>query len=322
MRAAVIGSGIAGLTCAQKLTEQDWDVTVFDKGRGPGGRISTRRADGLAFDHGGQFFTALGPRLREQVQRWRDAGVVAPWDGRIVRLTRGEVEAPRSVVERFVGVPGMGSIARHMAEGLNVVQEARVTKLERTGEDWTLSFADVGEQSFPLVVVAVPAPQALDLLSGVKSLARRIESVRMAPCLAAMVAFDKPIPLEFDAAFVGESCLAWIARNGSKPGRGDGECWVLHASVQCSDQHLEKDPAESGEILLSDFAAATAATIPKPSLLLAHRWRYAKTRIPLGEGCLFDPDLRVGACGDWCLGERIEDAYLSGLAMAEAALGS
>ena len=42
---------------------QGWAVTVFDKGRGPGGRLATRRADDLRFDHGAQYFTARDPRF-------------------------------------------------------------------------------------------------------------------------------------------------------------------------------------------------------------------------------------------------------------------
>jgi predicted NAD/FAD-dependent oxidoreductase len=316
MRAAIIGSGIAGLTCGRKLVERGWDITIFDKGRGPGGRMSTRRADGLTFDHGAQFFTVLDPRFREHTQMLRDAGVVAPWDGRFVMLKRGELQEPPRKVERLVGVPRMSAMTRHMAEGLNVVQGAEVTDLVHTGKGWTLSFEVGDEQEFSLVVVAVPAPQAADLLTGIMSLDQRIESVVTSPCLTAMVAFGSPLSLEFDAAFVIDPRLAWIARNGSKPGRGDGECWILQASEIFSGQHLEDNPEDIGRMLLSEFDAATAQTHPEPTFLSTHRWRYAKTKTPLGEDCLFDADLKVGACGDWCLGERVEDAYLSGLAMA------
>jgi predicted NAD/FAD-dependent oxidoreductase len=282
--------------------------------------MSTRRADGLAFDHGAQFFTVLDPRFREHTQMLRDAGVVAPWDGRFVMLRDGKVEDPPRKVERLVGVPRMSSMTRHMAEGMNVVQEARVMDMVHTGTGWTLTFDGGDEQDFPVVVTAVPAPQAIDLLSGVNSFAQRIESVVMAPCLTTMAAFPSSLSLKFDAAFVVDPRLSWIARNGSKPGRGDGECWILQASEIFSGQHLEEDPADIGQQLLSEFNEATGQTHPEPTFLSTHRWRYAKTKTPLGEGCLFDDGLKVGACGDWCLGERVEDAYLSGLAMAERIL--
>ena len=58
MRVAIVGAGIAGLSCALRLQGGDHHVTLFDKGRGAGGRMSTRRvetpAGTAAFDHGAQ----------------------------------------------------------------------------------------------------------------------------------------------------------------------------------------------------------------------------------------------------------------------------
>ena len=43
---AVIGGGIAGLSCATVLQQAGLKVSVFDKSRGAAGRMSTRREDG------------------------------------------------------------------------------------------------------------------------------------------------------------------------------------------------------------------------------------------------------------------------------------
>ena len=67
IRAAVIGAGLAGLRVAHRLAEAGAQVRVFEKARGAGGRMSTRRTDFGAFDHGAQYFTARDPRFREQV---------------------------------------------------------------------------------------------------------------------------------------------------------------------------------------------------------------------------------------------------------------
>ncbi|NJD31069.1 MAG: FAD-dependent oxidoreductase, partial [Gammaproteobacteria bacterium] len=40
---AVIGGGIAGLACARALARADAQVTVFERSRGLGGRLGTRR---------------------------------------------------------------------------------------------------------------------------------------------------------------------------------------------------------------------------------------------------------------------------------------
>lgn len=55
MRVAVIGAGIAGLTCALELQNRGVSVQVFEREGRVGGRMGTRVRDGLAFDLGANF---------------------------------------------------------------------------------------------------------------------------------------------------------------------------------------------------------------------------------------------------------------------------
>lgn len=316
---AVVGAGIAGLACAELLRRRGWQVRLFDKGRGPGGRMSTRRARGWRFDHGAQYFTVRDARFARAVEAWRRAGVVARWDGEIVVLEDGSRRPTGGGTERWVGVPGMSAVCRHLGAGLEVAFGTRVERLERAGESWRLTSA-AGEQlgRYDAVVVAVPAPQAAHLLAPVApGVAARCARVDMAPCWAAMVAFDRPLELGFDGAFVHRSALSWVARNGSKPGRPPGEAWVLHGSPDWSRDHLELAPEAAAERLLAALAAACGGIERRPVFLDAHRWRYALPAEPLPETCLLDAGLRLAVCGDWCAGPRVEGAYLSGRAAAE-----
>ncbi|WP_434735343.1 NAD(P)-binding protein [Accumulibacter sp.] len=43
---ALIGAGVAGLSCATALQQADPQVKVLDKSRGAGGRMRTRRVRG------------------------------------------------------------------------------------------------------------------------------------------------------------------------------------------------------------------------------------------------------------------------------------
>ena len=79
----VIGGGMAGLAAARALHEGGARVIVIDKGRGPGGRMATRRVEvaghQVSFDHGAQYFTARDPAFRAVVAGWEAAGVAARW---------------------------------------------------------------------------------------------------------------------------------------------------------------------------------------------------------------------------------------------------
>jgi predicted NAD/FAD-dependent oxidoreductase len=132
-----------------------------------------------------------------------------------------------------------------------------------------------------------------------------------------MLSFDRSLELPFAGAFVHDSPLSWIARNDSKPQRGgDQESWTLHASPEWTDQFLEEKPDDILRELLDAFWQATGAKPRKPGYAAGHRWRYAIPPEPLDDRCLFDAERRIGACGDWCSGPRVEGAFLSGMAMA------
>ncbi len=322
-RVAVVGAGVAGLAAARGFVRAGASVKVFEKARAPGGRISTRRAEDFAFDHGAQYFTCRDPRFAEILEPMRRSGGVAPWQGRIRSLRRGRIAALREETERLVGVPGMSALSRALAAGLEVEAQCRIEAVERSERGWTLRPAQ-GEPAGPFdaVVVATPAPQAVPLLEAAPRLHRAVSAVRMQPCWAALVAFASPLGAALDGAFVEQSPLAWAARNGSKPDRPAADCWVLHATPAWSEANLEDEPEPIGARLLDAFAEALDRKLPAPEWLRTHRWRYASTNQPLGQPYLWDTTARMGVCGDWGDGGRVERAVLSGDALAHAACGA
>ncbi|MGB5341013.1 MAG: FAD-dependent oxidoreductase, partial [Thermoanaerobaculia bacterium] len=184
---AVVGAGFSGLACARTLADHGHKVHVFEKSRGAGGRMSTRRTDSGSFDHGAQYFTVSDRRFAPWMNSWLQDGLVARWNGGIVTLDAGGSQPTEGKTDRLVGVPGMSAICRHLAVDLGVSFETRVEKLERRGAGWRLAAengADLGH--FDAVVIAVPAPQAADLLAGTApEMAARAAEAPMAPCWAA-----------------------------------------------------------------------------------------------------------------------------------------
>lgn len=324
-RIAMIGAGIGGLRCAAILAEHGVDVTVFDKARGPGGRMSSRRApQPFGYDHGAQFFTARDPRFRQQVCAWVRAGVATQWRGRLVEIDGAQVAPLDDDQERYVGVPRMSAIGRHMAIGLDLRLESRIAHLERGAEGWHLT--DVDNQNrgaFDAVLINAPPRQACDLLSSASpDLAARVGAAQMAPCVAVLAGWHDRLPISFDGAFVRGAELSWVARNSSKPGRDRSEAWVLHAGPAWSRDHFDTPAETSGPALLAAFASTVGRPLPPPDHLDVHRWAYAQVERPIGEPCLFDGAQALGACGDWCADGRVEGAFLSGQALADAVLAA
>lgn len=321
-RIAVLGAGLAGATAAHALQQAGVAVEVYDKARGPGGRAATRRTEHGAFDHGAQYFVARDPRFQDQVKTWAAAGMVRRWIPRLYVADADGLRPCASDDPRWVALPGMSALVKPALQGIAAHYGRRVCAAQYGADGWQLSFEDgAAAGPFAALVSTLPAPQALELFAA-ESQAETLRSVAFRPCWALMVAFAEPLPTPCDAAFVNAGPLSWIARNNSKPGREDGECWVVHAGVDYSTWMLEF-PAETvvAELLPQLFAALQIEPV-KALVCSAHRWRYALAEPALEQGALWNPARALAIGGDWCHGSRIEGAYLSGLALAASVLQS
>jgi predicted NAD/FAD-dependent oxidoreductase len=323
---AVIGGGVAGLACATMLARAGVAVTLLEKSRRPGGRVATRRVEGLSFNHGAQFAAAHGPDFAVLLAELATRGIAASWpaaggDGR-----------------RMSFRPGMSALPAFMAEqaamaGAELRTERHAAFLHRTDGGWRvrhLDAADIrpgdtasegGELSGPFgaVLVALPGPQAASLLGTAgHRFAEAASAAVMAPCWAVMARFADPVDGS-DVRQSATSSVAWAAREGSRPGaRPAADHWVLHASADWSRAHLEASPEAVGAALIAAFRSETGAAAA--DLVVAHRWRYALAETPFDQPCLWDAADRLGVCGDWCLGGRVEAAHDSGIALARAVL--
>lgn len=315
---AIIGAGISGLVCARKLASR-FDVRLFDKSRGISGRMATRRTGQVeaSFDHGAQYFTVRSNLITPMLEQWIDDGIVALWRGNVCVL-RPDLKIQREPTPRYVAMPGMNALGKHIAKFLNVETNTRIAKAQHTAAGWHLTTTDGAKHGpFDVLVSTAPPQQSLDILGDQSPFASTLASQRFDPCWATMIQFEQVVPVSYDAAFVHENPLRWICRNNSKPGRDpDKECWVLHACPEWSKQHLEELPEQVTPQLLEAFSNAIGQPLGKIVQVTSHRWRYSAPASPLEQGYLWEPESKLGIAGDWCSGARVEGAMLSGLTLA------
>ena len=120
---------------------------------------------------------------------------------------------------------------------------------------------------------------------------------------------------EWNVAYSRHHRVAWIARESSKPRRALTERWTVQASPAWSAQHLDDDDERVAAKLGKAFAELTGIRAEPGE---ARIWRCAEARTlrPLGRSHLWDAHTGLGLAGDWCIGHRVEDAFLSGLELA------
>jgi predicted NAD/FAD-dependent oxidoreductase len=319
-RIVILGAGLAGISAARALIAQGHGVTIFDKGRGPGGRLATRRVEAegrkLQFDHGAQYLRAEGAGFAAALA---EAGT-APWPD----------------AARRVGVPSMSAVPRALLGAIPCVASRHVGQITGSPGAWVLRhwdarlvrpgkpLPDVAPEEagpFDAVLLTMPASQAHDVLGQqALSLSEALGAIRYAPCWTVMASFDARLALP-DTLRPEAHAIGWAARDSTKPGRDAGqENWVIQAGPAWTRATLELSAEEIAQPLLAQLAAFSAAPLPAPFMAVAHRWRYSLLEAPLGEPCLWDATARIGYASDGCIGGRAEAAWDSGAALAAKVL--
>jgi hypothetical protein len=317
MRIAVVGAGVSGLTAARILSDHGHEVTVFEKEPAPGGRLGRSGTHDYPIDSGAQYMTVRDPRVLPYVRSWKDQGILVRWKGRIVSVKNGRIIPKRNNPDRWVGAPRMASICTHMASDLKVMCGMSVSSLHRDGTRWRLTLnAARTPDPFDAVVIAAPPSAVSCLLPGDHPTAAAVASVAMNPCWSATASFDAPIDAPFDGAFINDSPVKWAARDSSRRIAPSPETWVLHADAAWSRANAQNHPEDVVHEMLQTFFRSVGIETRTPSQAAGYFWDDAAPVDPLSSGCVWNPEDRIGACGDWCHGSRVEGAMLSGMAIA------
>lgn len=244
------------------------------------------------------------------------------WSLRIGEVAKGVLQRSFDRQKRFVPVPGMSALGRHLAADLEICTELRVAAPQRSMGQWRLT-SETGKSlgEFDALIVTAPAPLARTLLEPTAPhLARQAAAIEYEPTWTLLLSFEQGERLPTNALSFDTGPLRWAADNGSKPGR-EGHTWVLHAAPEWSRKCLDWSQEQVYSELMEYFCRVTGLTHDNIRYRAAHRWLYASVTNPLAVGALWDQSLYLGVCGDWCQDGGIEGAYLSGQAVAGRLLG-
>lgn len=313
---AIIGAGLSGLSCAKKLCLAGFSPTVIEKSRGIGGRLSTRRiGNQFSFDHGAQYVSANGYDFNLYLNEAMEKGVAGEW----CRMhSNANANAKPKSKPKIVGLKGMSNLVTPLAENLDLHFNSAVKSINPHNNGWEVETINkLGKTTFDIVVITIPAPQARELLSTQLVISSDLNKVQFSPCLAAMIAFEDKISIETNTFMSPNSELAWCARNSSKPNQQLlPDCWIVHASAGWSEKNIDSSKDEIAKNLLKIFSNTFHIKLPKVQFLAGHKWRYAFACLPLKKDYILSSEKTLIVGGDWCLGNRAEDAYDTGLSIA------
>ncbi len=338
----VIGAGMAGLVAARQLQQVGYPVLVLEKSRGFGGRLNVRRSEGTCADRGVRYLEDQGGLTRALIHALHLRNLVRVWTGTPYHL-EGESLLRSPVRSRYIAPKGITVAAKFLAQGLTVWLNHRAIALEpptRADDPWVVRL-DQPRPNLPgerrgqvlarAVVLALPAPQAGDLLAPLASqglddeLLKAVTEVVFEPSYAVMAGYAADTPLTGgklvddwqSIGCVGDRDLAWVSRESTKYLDASQPTLLVQSSIAFAHHFLNATDLDAiAQHLLDRLASLTGLAFDQPAWTQVHRWRYGFARQPAESECLADRDWALVCCGDWCGGDRLETAMVSGLAAA------
>lgn len=332
MRVAIIGAGMAGASAANQLRQAGVTVVVFDKARGPGGRMTSKRMTSddqalirCSLDFGAQYFTVRHPLFAATLQDWLIHGIAQRWDFQPFIWKHGLLLPSNDNEQRYVGTPVMHQLVRSLLANTEQHYDCRITELtfsqssfsSQHGGEWTLSSAEgASYPGFDAVVLTCPPEQCRQLL-GSHPLAAQIPAALLLPVWAVGLELESPVQSSADGIFVKEGPLSWCARQNAKPARqGMPEQWIIHFNTASSTDLLEASPEELAALAQREFSLIIGQSVSVRQAW-CHRWLYASVDAgQVSPGLLADSETKMVLAGDWSLGGRVENAFLAGVQAA------
>ncbi|SDF28768.1 hypothetical protein SAMN05660662_1727 [Blastococcus aurantiacus] len=305
----VVGAGIAGLACARALREAGRDVEVLDRGRAPGGRLSSRTVRGRPVDLGASYLTAgEGSPFADVVADWVDRGLVRPWTDTFAVVGQDGFRERKSGPQRFGTPGGSRSLAADLASSLTVRPGTTVREVT--------AGPAVDGRAVPAVAPAMPGPQAARLLDPSGPAGGLAAAETWQPVLAVVLGWtERRWPADLHGAFVHDDpAVEWIADDGDR--RGDSApVLVAHTTAGLAAEHLE-DPATAVPAVVAAVRSALGID-EEPAWTEVQRWTFARPTAPREEP--FGLVDGIGLCGDgWHAPAKVESAWSSGTALGRA----
>jgi renalase len=337
---AIIGAGMAGITCAIELQRLGKQVVILEKSRGVGGRMATRRLFETRADHGTCYLTPKDPRFQAVLDRAIAAGVVKSWTDTVhIMNGDGNLQVSPAIYPRYIAPLGMNSIAKFMALDLDIRCEQRVVKLAPVGNAWRIEIegATPTELIADTLILTVPAPQSADLLAPctqidpmLTTIMTQIRSVEFVPNITVMASYTPEqlndwyakYPDVYAVSCAEDADLGWLGVDSSKRDQSAPPVFVLQSTAQLAADHAEHpDLKQIAAIKLLDRSAELFSLpwLAHPQWQQTQLWRYAFAKHPLTVPYLrTEQPAPLILTGDWCGGRKVENAFLAGLAVAES----
>ena len=304
---AIIGAGFSSAVLSHYLGRDD--IIIFEKARGPGGRSSTRKVEGVGvFDHGLQYIT---PKSKEFLEFIKNLTLLKKWQGAFVEF--GDATTFLPATDKYIGISGNNDFVKST---LNLDQckfNHKIIKIEFKSDHWQLTTDNNQQFQSKKLILTMPQEQTNDLIKGT-GIDFEIKEHTMKPCFTMMLALQGQHCQHAGYIIKNSSILSWCANENTKQrelNNKDLTLLTVQSNEAYASQHYKKYKTDKAFILdemLHEFLRLFQIEKNLVTHKDVHGWLYAFSDDE-SSSVYWDKNKEIGITGDWMTGGRAEDSW-------------
>lgn len=307
----VVGSGISGCTIANLLSKK-YTVEIFDKGKGLGGRASNRRyKNNINFDHGLQYISPDDQEYKKFILKLEKKRILKPWINNHIDLSFSK----KKVSTKYIGTRNNNDICKYLVKGLEVRFLSTITSIKFEKKCWVVIINKKEKFYFKNLVITCPFPQLKFLAKDYLNQKILNLNVKMQPNITVMAVFKKYKSLPIGSIKFDDNILGFAANENSKKRfKSSYDLWTLQSTHKWANKMINNNKINklsNAKILIDKFFKLTGLKRNKILHIKNHGWKYAFNSNPLKIKSYWNNSERLGVCGDWFVGSRVESGWLS-----------
>ena len=306
----ILGSGMAGSTIANLLSKKS-SVKIFDKARGAGGRSSNRRfKDGSSFDHGLQYIHPKSKLFKKFLINLEKKKVVKKWEGNHLDLSL-QIKGSRP---KYIGKKGNSDIQKYLVKNVNINYKSRVDEIIHKKDHWVILINNKFYKCKNLILTC-PYPQMIALAR--KYLKKNFlkEKIIMQPNMTAMIALKRNYNIPISSIRFKNKILGWATNENSKKRfKTNFNLWTIQSNETYAKKTINMYKRKKNfclQKITKEFLNILGLKNSEILFKELHGWRYSHNKGSLKLNSYWDKKIRLGLCGDWFNGPRVEDAWVS-----------
>ena len=311
---AIIGAGITGVTIAN-LLQKKYNLTVFEKSRGVGGRMATRRAEPYQFNHGAQYFKIENKEFKDFLQPLMVNNIIKPMKANQIEILNKKVIKRTKIYNQqyFTADSKMNSVVKYLINNnFSIKLLCKIEKILKENDNWFIIDSNkVSYGPYNWLFITIPPNQAIEILYNNFKFLDIIKKIKMRSCYSLMLGFDEIKEFDFDTALFLDEDIQWLSISKKILEKKEYYNLLINSSYNFAEQNINGSKDKISNYLIKQVSDILQCELNNYKHKALHFWKYAMSENNNNLGSLIDEDLKVIVCGDWCMNGKVEGGFLS-----------